>query len=70
MISVAQSEGTFVTYLRFDVGGLVSDLQLLSTVFIKTFTQIYLLIHTKTMDKISCVALGPVHCTQVWKNVY
>ena len=36
-ISVAQSEGTFVTYLRFDVGGLVSDMLLLSTVFIKTF---------------------------------
>ena len=45
MISVAQSEGTFVTYLRFDVGGLVSDMLLLSTVFIKTFTQINLKPH-------------------------
>ena len=33
----AQSEGTFVTYLRFDVVGHVSDMLLLSTVFIKTF---------------------------------
>ena len=45
LISVAQSEGTFVTYLRFDVGGLVSDMLLLSTVFIKTFTQINLKPH-------------------------
>ena len=26
--------------------------------------------HTKTMDKISCLAWGPMHCTQVWNNVY
>ena len=45
MISVAQSEGTFLTYLRFDVGGLVSDMLLLSMVFIKTFTQINLKLH-------------------------
>ena len=63
----------FKNLMSLKAPSLVSDMLLFSTVFIKTFTQINLKPHEfirKTMDKISCLALGPMHCTQVWKNVY
>ena len=51
----------------------VTKAEEITRAIIKPFTQINFKaerIHTKIMDKISCLALGPMHCTQVWKNVY